>query len=520
MAKKEVGEHSKVFVRQSTGLVKNASFLDAISLNISDMSAGAALATIGFTTVLLSSMAGVNLVVASLIAFLLMVPQLVIYTVMNRKVPRTGGDYVWISRIFGGLFGGSLAFMGYVLETLAYLALIAISTVFAIGSVGVALGNMSFLGLALSGNMKGSAPLLQFIIAAVLFAILILVNIVKPKAGYKLVSSLIIFGILMVVVSIAVLLFAGRAGVESYVTSLQASGFNETYSQVAASSGSTKLNLSAVLFLLPFFSIFVYPWINASPAVSSEIRGKKGIRWAIPAAALLVALLVTGSFGAMYYVGGIKFINGALSNPTLVYDYSFNFWTLAMGVTSAYWLKFVIGIGWIAWDIAILAYGIIVFSRYLFAMAFDRFLPEKLAYVSPRFGSPVNAHLLDLAITVALIALATFIYGPFSSLYGAVVASMIYFAFIGIAAAAYGLRYEKATSKGTLVLFGALTALVFAYITYQFLAYPAIWGGNALAYGYVALSFIAGIIVYFVDKRRNLKKGINIDLAFKEIPPE
>ncbi|MGC9037518.1 MAG: APC family permease [Candidatus Micrarchaeia archaeon] len=511
----------RVFVRQSTGLVKNASFLDAVSINISNMSAGAALATIGFTTVLLSSMAGVNLVIASILAFILMLPQLIIYTIMNRRVPRTGGDYVWTSRIFGGALGGSLALMGYVFETMAYFALIALSTVFAIGSVGVALGKSSFLGLALPANTSGSLPLLQFIIAAVLFAILIYINIVRPKVGYKLVTVFVSFGIIMLLVSIAVLLLAGRPGVESYISSLQSTGFNETYSQVAASGGNGGTTLSAVLFLLPFFAIFVYPWIDASPAISSEIRGKKGIKWAIPVASLIVMLLVTGSFAAMYYAGGTRFINGALSNPTLVFDYSFNFWTLAMGVTGSYLLKVLIGLGWIAWDIAILAYGIIVFSRYVFAMAFDRFLPERLAHISPRYGSPINAHLLDLAITVVLIALATFIYGPFSSLYGAVVAAMIYFAFVGIAAAVYGIKNEsQALTKGALVVFGILTTLVFAYITYQFLAYPSIWGGNALAYGYVVVSFLVGIVLYAVSKKRYAKRGIDIGLAFKEIPPE
>ena len=109
------------FARQATGLVKKVSFLDAISLNIGDMSAGAALATIGFTTVLLASMSGVNLVYASLLAFVLSIPQIIVYTIMNRKVPRSGGDYIWTSRIFGGLLGGSIAFMGYTLETLTKL---------------------------------------------------------------------------------------------------------------------------------------------------------------------------------------------------------------------------------------------------------------------------------------------------------------------------------------------------------------------------------------------------------------
>jgi len=137
----------------------------------------------------------------------LSIHQIIVYTIMNRKVPRTGGDYIWTSRIFGGLLGGSIAFMGYTLETLAYLALIALSTVFAIGSVGVALGNMSFLGLALSGNMPGAAIGLQFLIAAIIFAVLIAVNIFKPKWGYKIVTIPILLGIIILLTSIGMLYF-------------------------------------------------------------------------------------------------------------------------------------------------------------------------------------------------------------------------------------------------------------------------------------------------------------------------
>jgi len=62
-------------------------------------------------------------------------------------------------------------------------------------------------------------------------------------------------------------------------------------------------------------------------------------------------------------------------------------------------------------------------------------------------------------------------------------------------------------------------AIVFAYITYQFLAFPGIWGGNPLAYGWVAGSFIAGIIIYAVSKSYYGKRGIDITLAYKELPP-
>jgi hypothetical protein len=44
---------SLVFVRQATGFRKNVSLTDAISINVSDMSAGAALAVVGYTTILM-----------------------------------------------------------------------------------------------------------------------------------------------------------------------------------------------------------------------------------------------------------------------------------------------------------------------------------------------------------------------------------------------------------------------------------------------------------------------------------
>jgi amino acid transporter len=191
-----------------------------------------------------------------------------------------------------------------------------------------------------------------------------------------------------------------------------------------------------------------------------------------------------------------------------------------MGVSSNFVQSFIIGLGWILLTVAILAFGIITISRYMLAQAFDRFLPAKLAYVSPKYNSPVVAHLLDLAVTIVLIGLAAFLYGTISSLYGAVMASMIYFAFVGLAAAIFAMRKEKGGSRLLLASAGVLQTLVFVYLTYEFLAYPRIWGGNLLAYGYILASFILGALIYIIAKKRYVKVGLNIELAFKEIPPE
>jgi hypothetical protein len=106
---------------------------------------------------------------------------------------------------------------------------------------------------------------------------------------------------------------------------------------------------------------------------------------------------------------------------------------------------------------------------------------------------------------------------------------MIYFVFIGVTAVIHGSRNETGRTRGALVICGALMAVVFAYITYQFLAAPNVWGTQAtingipgyyLAYAYVVGSFVAGLLIYAGSKWYNARRGVDISLAFKEIPPE
>jgi amino acid transporter len=514
-------QNKKVFTRDSTGLVKNVTFIDAITLNLGNMSIGAGLGTIGLTTALLPLIvvnSGLNLVLTSIVAFLLSVPQIVVYTMMTRRLPRTGGDYVWTSRTFGGFVGGTFSFMGYTLETLAYLALISLSAVFAIGSVGVGLGNSSLFGLSLPATYGGNATQ-QFIVAAIIFTVLVAINIFTPKSGYKLVSALIIVGIIALVVAILTLLSAGPGGVTQFMSFANTNfDTNSTISQVTAPPTVSAFNWNGVFFMIPFFAIFVYPWLNAAPAVASEMKGKSALRWNVPISAIISFVLITAAFGAMYFAGGFSFVSGALT--TYPMSSTFNFWTFAMGVTTNHALQALIGLGWIVWNIGVLAYGVIVFSRYLFAQSFDRFLPEQLSYVSPKYGSPIFAHVIDLVITLGLIGSAAFVYGTLSSLFGNVAAAMIYFIVIGLAASAYALKKEKGTSKGLLFISGILMAAVFVYITYLFLANGAVWGGNEIAYGYVAGSFILGAVIYYASKRYHASRGIDISLAYKEIPPE
>jgi amino acid transporter len=473
-------------------------------------------------------MTGVNLVWLSVIGFLVSVPQIVVYTIMTRRMPRTGGDYVWVSRTLGGPAGSVLSFMGYTTETTAYLALIVLSTVFALGAVGLFFypTSTTLAGLAIPQGTPGAIPIDQWVVGGVIFAFLVGVNIVRPKAGYRLVSILTIFGIFAILLAIASLLYAGNSGVQTWIngmglnsTTLGITGTGSAYSLVS-STGTTGFNFTNTLFLLPLMAAFIYPWLNASPAVASEIKGKSAVRWNVPLSAIIVFFLVTSALATMYFVGTQAFINGAYSNPTLVYTYSFNFWTMAMGVSGSNIVAFLIGAGWILANMSVLAYGVIVISRYLLAQSFDRFLPSPISDVNPRFGSPVKAFLISLVVTLVLVGIAAFYYSGVGGLFGATIASMIYFIFVGLTAAIWAIRKEKGITKVILALAGIGNMLVFGFLTYQYVTNATMWSLNNLTVYFVVATFILGAVLYVVSYYYHKSRGVDISLAYKEIPPE
>ena len=46
-----------------------------------------------------------------------------------------------------------------------------------------------------------------------------------------------------------------------------------------------------------------------------------------------------------------------------------------------------------------------------------------------------------------------------------------------------------------------------------------IWPGSTMALSFGALLYIVPLVWYFINKQRRASQGINIELAFKEVPP-
>ena len=244
------------------------------------------------------------------------------------------------------------------------------------------------------------------------------------------------------------------------------------------------------------------------------------MKWNVLIGAIITFAVLFVAFGTMYAVGGFAFTTEALANPTLVFNYSFNFWTWAMGVAPSPI------IAWIIWPwLDSLEYSnprlrSDYCCRYIFAQAFDRVLPEKFAYVSDKYGSPVYGLLLVYVITTVVMGLTSFLYGAFTSLYGTWILGMSYFALVGIVAVIYAMKNEKGGARTLLSVSGVLMAAVFLFLAYQFIASPGVWGGNMLAYGYIVAGLVIGAVIYWASWQYHKKRGIDISLAFKQVPPE
>ena len=93
---------SPVFLREATGLVREVGFLETVGLNISLNLFGIGIFVILST---ISLFPGGDPVIGTLLSVLIFVPLAAIYAMMTASMPRSGGDYVFVSRTLHPAFG-------------------------------------------------------------------------------------------------------------------------------------------------------------------------------------------------------------------------------------------------------------------------------------------------------------------------------------------------------------------------------------------------------------------------------
>jgi amino acid transporter len=178
-------------------------------------------------------------------------------------------------------------------------------------------------------------------------------------------------------------------------------------------------------------------------------------------------------------------------------------------------------------------------TRVMVAMSFDRLLPDVISRVNERLHTPVNAHVVYFLASLPVIWLYNnFAYGEgdetvsWASLtLGVTFACGYVFVATALAGALLPFRAKAAydASPGAaytiggyplvtvIGLLGAAFGVVFLYL---FLTNEQLGLTSQLAYTVVGGVMLFSAAWYLIAKQLRRSSGINVDYAFKEIPPE
>ncbi|MFP3223184.1 MAG: APC family permease [Nitrososphaeria archaeon] len=512
-----------VFLRNSTGLVRTISPWNIFLINIGEIGFGTGLITLNEADSFLpNGNPGGYVTLAILLMTFVVLFEAYIYYFIVKSVGRTAGDYVWVSRTLGPVLGGLLIF-GFTFTGFPFIAIvlnwmITLSLAPSISTIAVATGSSSLLSM--TSFMMSTGFLIAF--SFIMLIILLLIDIFYPKYGFLILGIIVLIALIGTFMMVIPYLALGSAGSISSINSFLSS-YNSSYYSIASQYKGPVISWPAILLLLPF-TAYALPWINNAADFSGELKNLKRAAWMGTIFAASFSGIFLALFQQIYYnMLGFNFATQAmLSWPSSlsgmgVVPNMLTVATILFRSNPAY--IWIMNIAFSFWYLASVQQTILSISRYVFGMSFDRLLPSWFAAVSERFHSPVNS----LAITGILGAIMIIItsYTNWLYLYSTTALGMVFFAFVGITAIIYGIKRKSEAGSHSLplVISGIIVAIGFAYLSYQFLFLPY-YGINTLSWGLMLFFWIMGALLYPISKWYYGKKGLDVSMIFKEIPPE
>ncbi len=554
---------SNLFVRKATGMVRSWSVFDAFiyaffSINI---------VTLGFYSFSQMYFFGGGMINALVVSAVFLIFEIIVYASLIAVMPRSGGDYVWMTRIFGGGIGFILAITGWWFTLWLWTPIYGdMLRQFVLTPL---LGVLGQKDLALWFSGKGT-PLFVSTMIAIAFVSVVIALGMKTYARVQKYSFYAgMLGLLIVIV----LLFTGshdafKSGFDANATALfgsQPGAYDATVQAGTDAGATTPLSggsLNLVFLTLPWL-VFFNLWPNWGATLYGEVRGATdykrnfaGMAWALGAVTMLGIVFFLGvakTIGWEFYMQS----NGAWWNyawayvtdkpPLPIWPYPA---LLAVFLTSNRLIQIVVivlmSFWWFGWA------GTLFLSstRVIFAAAFDRLLPEKVAELNKN-GTPMNAMLLMVLPAILVSYLYAYNVGAAADgtggFYTVTLAATqgIAIMYFGTAIAAIVLPYKKKalfeaspiaqmkvagipliTIAG--VIFGGF--LAFLLVEWMFDPWLNTGGEGAGLYGisfkntnsiiFLLVCYGLSTAIYYGFKAYRKKGGIDMDKVQTEIPVE
>ncbi len=482
---------------------------------------------------------------------------------VTAAMPRSGGGYVTISRVIHPVVGYNAGWLMFLAEAFSY------------GLIGVAVFEaiMIFYNIAL-------APTVVAFDATTLFAggvIIIVIFTILGLFGVKL-YGWIMHGMFWPTLIITIAFFAMwiAGAMDPSATGPVAKGVAdvmtaspEVFVQTAVAEGMTadiSTFYDAFSFALAGAFWAYMGWYSVTFIAGEVKEANKKLPMVVLFSGFIIMLIYLGSssFSAISTLSVAKWTDpvtnhewgffqaysylsyGGVSSDAIAAAGIQNFqaaWSTGIASLIARGM----GLGWLSWLIALagviwLANDIppflLVASRTMFAMSFDRMMPEKIAEVSERWHSPTWALIITGMFGVIGCIAESNVgdlggYVAFAGVVGTDIFDAVFLTLFCVSMMLLPLErkeiYDRAAVKysvGTVVGLGGIASLLagfclftFARESVGFMFSPS--GTEDLVSSFGFWGFIAvGILLYVYHMYRNTTKGVDMRTLYLSIPPE
>jgi basic amino acid/polyamine antiporter, APA family len=530
-----------LFLRRSSGLVREFGGWDVFVFNTVGYALGLVLAIIPL--LMAGAVPEANVLLTVVVGTVFTLANAMTYGYLSAAMPRSGGEYVFLGRVVHPSVGFT-ANWGFTWSQLLGMALYASFTVnFGIAIAFLTLGNvLDSNGLVTAGeDVAEEWP--TFLLGTAMILLVALILSLGPRVVRRFLNILFIPAILGSVVTLIVLLVTTK---DEFVTRFndfmaeRAGG--ETYQSIlAAAEEAGYVNepstLSALILAIPI-GYYIYIGFTYSSYIGGEVKepGKNQPRIILATLAFAAAMYLV-CLWRFYDIVGQEFINSVvyLNNNTddgsgLPVDPVLNLFAGIM--TGSTILNVIMAVSFFLWNFLLLFVIATVITRNLFAWSVDRIMPDAVTKVDRRFHSPWVATLIVIVASEILLVLYVFT-TFFQEVSNYIVLYSIAFWVASFAAillpyrrpeiynAAPDFVRRKIGGVPVLVLFGVGNLVLFSLVLYSAFKLPAFSGPTGTdAVLFVIGIYVAGLLVYVAARAIQRRRGIDIDLAYREIPPD
>ena len=567
-----------LFVRKASGLVKGWSGGDGFRYSFFSVNLFLAIWSFAYATFFPEGSLFWSIVICAIFIVL----EIIVYAALISAMPRAGGDYVWMTRIFHSAVGFVIAAVGW------WFILWLWTPIYADMGVQTTMKPIfRILGLHGAADWLGSRTGI-FVAALVVIAIASTLVAIGMKAYAKFqkwamwigLAGVVICGVLLLVTSgdsfkekfneASEKYYGGDAGLLDLTVYEQDeaglfvydddgnmvvvegethAGAFESMEAIGEGTGMPTSTFQGGIgkytwFLIPF-ALFWMAWPNWGATLYGEVRGAKDFRKNIyqmlgglfvpTFIALAFLALMTWKVGYQAFMGtmagfwwGISPIGGDYVSPTAMISWivpNAAFQVILIAAISL--LLF----GW---------FGTLFLSstRMIFAAAFDRILPERVAKVTSS-GVPVIA--LVLMTIPSIIMAALYAYTPIDDDYGVTIVKLftydatlgIVIMFLGSALAFMVMKWRapsiwesSSLPKGGIAgipwlsLVAAVYSVFMAWNIYRFIVDDMYGVNNTQSAIFMGILYLLAIVIWVVAWAVRKNQGMALESVAKEIPVE